>query len=186
MIVICIIVLLAACVILAAAIAASFRVYKKKISRMIKDGESGSQPSGPPYKPLIITAVILLILTAVTGYFTGYKTAYDRMENGALATDDAVGYTQTFYGKITGITGSLEAGNTIRVSGLDVNDINFRGDFEISVSGETILQWRGTSIEFSQLENGDTISITFSGQVKETSPAMIDQVDRIQLLDDEI
>ena len=85
----------------------------------------------------------------------------------------------TFYAEIDSIDG-----NTLLVSGLDVNDINFRGAFYITVSDATMILWRGTDIALSDLSEGATISITFSGPVMESYPAQIRDIDRVILLDD--
>ena len=50
---------------------------------------------------------------------------------------------------------------------------------------ETKIMWRYTGITPEDLEIGDHISITFTGEVLESYPAQIQQVDIIQLLDDE-
>ena len=50
---------------------------------------------------------------------------------------------------------------------------------------ETKIMWRYTEITPEDLESGDHISITFTGEVLESYPAQIQQVDIIQLLDDE-
>ena len=47
------------------------------------------------------------------------------------------------------------------------------------------IMWRYTEITPEDLEIGDHISITFTGEVLESYPAQIQQVDIIQLLDDE-
>ena len=39
-------------------------------------------------------------------------------------------------------------------------------------------------VDFSELEAGDMISVTYRGEIQETSPAVINEVLRIQLLDD--
>lgn len=47
------------------------------------------------------------------------------------------------------------------------------------------LSWRGTEISLSDLDIGDNISITFSGETLDTYPVQINDVVRIILLDDE-
>lgn len=128
-------------------------------------------------KKMIYVMILLCCSAAIAGifYFIGYKTAYDRMENSAPAPAP-----QTFYATISGIQG-----NTFTVKGLEVNDINFRGEFEFSVVEETKLTWRYTDISMEELDVGDNIAITFTGGVLETYPGQIRQVDVIQLLDDE-
>ena len=71
------------------------------------------------------------------------------------------------------------------MQGLEVNDINFRGEFTFSVTEETALLWRGTAMKLSEFDIGDSVSITFTGAVLESYPAVIQEVTRVQLLDDE-
>ena len=61
------------------------------------------------------------VLIAGAFYLIGYKTAYDRMEAGSSAP-----VPETFYGEITDISGTPEAGNAVTVRGLAVNDPRYR------------------------------------------------------------
>ena len=65
-----------------------------------------------------------------------------------------------------------------------MNDRNYRGTFSFAVYGETSIEWHGTPLDFEALEVGDCISITFTGPMTESSPAVLVHVERIQLLDD--
>ncbi len=124
----------------------------------------------------IVIFLLLIILAIGVGYFIGYKSAYDRIEN---ATPNIT--PETFYAEIKEMKE-----NWFLVEGLSINDINYRGKFEFSIDGETELEWRGTAIEVSDFDIGDTISITYFGNYLESSPAQITGIIRIQLLDDEI
>ncbi len=104
-------------------------------------------------------------------YFIGCQTA--RGEHSALNA-------QTFYAEISHIQS-----DTFRVAGMEVNDVNFRGEFCFSIGKETKILWRYTDIPAEDLEIGDHISVTFTGGVLETYPGHIQHVDVIQLLDDE-
>ena len=118
---------------------------------------------------LCYTAAIGLIF-----YFVGYRTAQD---HGCLSASCG---GHTFYAVITGV------GETaIDVRGMEVNDINHRGDFCLSVSEETELRWRGAEIAMADLDVGDHISVTYTGAVLESDPAQIPQAVAIWLLDDE-
>ena len=87
----------------------------------------------------------------------------------------------TFYATILTIDD-----NVLLVEGLEVNDINTRGQFYLTVDENTLLDWRGTEISLSELDVGDRVAITWSGLVQETYPArIVDPVHRIKLLDDE-
>ena len=89
--------------------------------------------------------------------------------------------TDTFYANILDING-----NVLVVEGLEVNDINSRGQFYLTVDQNTQLIWLGTEITMDDLDEGDRISITWSGLVRESSPAQIaNPVHRIKLLEDE-
>lgn len=88
--------------------------------------------------------------------------------------------SQTFYAEIKNINGT-----NLLVDGLEVNDINYRGEFSFKISEGTEIEWRNTIITLDDLDEGDRISITFEGSIQETYPAKINDVVRIQLLEDE-
>ena len=113
-------------------------------------------------------------LAGVSGWI-GYKVASGRVEDAAPAARP-----QTFYATVSDIRD-----NAVTVTGMEVNDINFRGEFCFSVTEETEITWRYTDISLGDLEAGDNVSITFTGEVMETSPAQIQGVEMIRLLDDE-
>lgn len=82
---------------------------------------------------LITGSVIAAV--AVGFYLIGYKTAYDRVEEGSSV--QAV-FPQTFYAEITDISGEL-----FTVDGLKINDINFRGDSPFNSHGNrTGMAWQ--------------------------------------------
>ena len=89
-------------------------------------------------------------------------------------------------GKVGTWAVSLVLAALLLVEGLEVNDINTRGQFYITVDENTRLDWLGTGIALSDLDVGDRIAITWSGLVQESSPANImNPVHRIKLLEDE-
>lgn len=91
--------------------------------------------------------------------------------------------TETFYAKIKDIR-EYNGITSIKVEGLDINDINYRGEFDFSIKEETIITWRGQDIKVSDLKVGSNISITFYGGILESYPAQITNVKKIKLLDD--
>lgn len=116
----------------------------------------------------IISFVLLLSLAGIGGFFIGKST-----------NQPVIG--TTFYAVIDDIRDQ-----NIWVSGLDINDINSRGEFYFTIEDTTKLQWRHTEISLSDLKVGNTISVTYTGLVLETSPAGIEDVIQVQLLDDKI
>ena len=123
----------------------------------------------------VIALLWYSIMIAGVFYFLGYKAAYRRMENTTSELS-----TQTFYATISHIQN-----NTFTVTGMEVNDINFRGRFRFSIAEGTKITWRYTDISADDLDVGDNIAITFTGEILETDPGQIQQVEVIQLLGDE-
>jgi uncharacterized protein YxeA len=117
---------------------------------------------------ICVGLIVLLLVSGMVGYNIGTK------------NEKSVEH-QTFYAKIESVDG-----DDFFVSGLQVNDYNFRGDFTFRVTDETQIEWRYTEIQSNDLYVGSTISITFSGEIEESSPAHINRIHRIQLLDDEL
>lgn len=125
---------------------------------------------------IIILATALIF--GASGFFLGRYTAPQNEEFSA-STNDAALY-QTLYAEI-----EENNGQSLLIKGLDVNDVNGRGEFYVTIDADTILEWRSEPITLEELEVGDTISITHTGNIGETYPVQIFETVRIQLLDDE-
>ena len=120
-------------------------------------------------KKMAVTAGLLLLCGgAATGilYSAGYKNAYP---------------TQTFYETVSKIEG-----NNLTVQGMDENDVNYRGAFWFPAEEVTEITWRNTDISIEDLDVGDQISVSFTGEILATYPAKITQVEAIRLLEDEL
>lgn len=129
----------------------------------------------------IILNILFSVIFLVIGLFFGYKIAYNKyhkIDNSSKIINYDT-HQCTFYAKIKNITD-----NIFLVEGLSVNDINFRGEFVFSVTEATQILWQGEKIELSDLGVGNNISITFDGYVLESYPGQINNIYRIQLLDD--
>lgn len=87
----------------------------------------------------------------------------------------------TIYATISQISGGK-----VRADGLEVNDINGRGSFSFTLSEDTPITWHHTKIALSALQKGDTIAITYTGDTKETSPVQLEQVVKVEVLDDTV
>lgn len=124
----------------------------------------------------ILIGFIVIIVIGVIAYFWGYKSACNDFE---VKMDNQYESYQCFYATITNISN-----DNITVEGMKINDINFRGKFILEITESSMIVWRGTELEISELEVGDNISILFKGLILDSSPALIRDVLRIQLLDD--
>jgi len=70
------------------------------------------------------------------------------------------------------------------VRGLDVNDINGRGEYTFSAKENTRLVWHVTDIPLSDFDVGDRIAFYYNGLVLDSNPAQVQNVVKIKLLDD--
>ncbi len=115
----------------------------------------------------IFTAALALLVGLAVGLMIGRNTAQS-----AAGT--------TFYATIDGVNQDY---SSLTVTGLEVNSVNFRGSFSFSAE-DAALEWRGTELTFDELREGQTVSVTFTGDVSETDPAGLSGVVRVELLDD--
>jgi len=131
----------------------------------------------------IIVILILLVITSIVSYYIGSIITYNKFEKDL--DNHKLNY-QSFYATITDIkdTGLEKEPKLLTIKGLDINDINFRGDFEFVITEATELEWRYTKLKIDELEVGDNIAIIFTGNIQEKVPAHIEDVLKIQLLDD--
>lgn len=129
------------------------------------------------WKVLCIILVIIIIVGLIFFIINYSNIKY----NGKLEQKDA----DVFYATIEKIT-KYNGTTTVLVKGLDVNDINHRGEFDFSIDANTELLWHGTKIEISDLKEGQNISITSTGEVLERYPAGLTKVTRVIILDDEL
>ncbi len=123
---------------------------------------------------LIIVTVVLIIGAFVGGYFAGKSG--QRVETQLVWSD-----VQVVYAEILSVKDGF-----FHVKGLDVNDINGRGEFTFFTNENTKLIWRGTELSLSDFESGDRIALFYTGEVLESYPAQIQNVVKIKLLDDEV
>lgn len=111
---------------------------------------------------------VLLILALMAGcFFLGRFTAPQT-------------HSQTFYARI-----AQKSGDHLIVEGIPENDINHRWSFQFTLDEKVPITWRGTELTVEDLDEGDLIAVTYTGSVLEISPAVIQNVLAIQLLEDE-
>ena len=105
---------------------------------------------------------------------------YNKLDgNGSLNGADV------FYAAVEEI--HTDGQNTVvLIKGLEVNDINHRGEFDFAVDENTEILWRGTKRKISDLKVGQNISVTSAGDVLERYPAGLTKVPRIIILNDEL
>lgn len=173
------IILVVAGVVLLAITTAYFYIYKRKINQMLKSPKEQHSIMVAPHKIVIVSAMVFLLCVSVASYFLGYKAACSDYEYGLSQSQTTF---ETFYAEIIEIED-----NQIVVDGIDINDINYRGQFTLEVYGETELVWHNSPIAISDLKEGHIISITLaapSGTV-DISAEVITDIARIQVLSDQ-
>lgn len=126
----------------------------------------------------VLVSLVIAVGFGIGGFFIGRNTV--NQEDASSVSPNDAGLYQTFYAEI-----EENNGQSLLVKGLDVNDVNGRGEFYVTIDADTILEWRSEPIPLEELEVGDTVSITHTSNIGETYPAQIYETVRIQLLDDE-
>lgn len=135
-------------------------------------------------KRLKVLCVILSIIIVIGLIF--FVIDYNKIKSEQKVNSDSEqNYADVFYATIEEIR-EYNGITTVLVKGLDVNDINHRGEFDFSIDNDTELLWHGTKIEISDLKEGQNISITSTGEVLERYPAGLTKVTRVIVLDDEL
>ena len=120
----------------------------------------------------LAAALVLLLGGGTGGFFLGKAQT--------LKVIDVQDCT-TIYATISQISGGK-----VRADGLEVNDINGRGSFSFTLSEDTPITWHHTKIALSALQKGYNIAITYTGGTKETSPVQLEQVVKVEVLNDTI
>lgn len=133
-------------------------------------------------KILITIGIIAIIgVSFVVGLFVGQKNA----PKNDLAIRKV--YGQTFYANIESIKQYNDGSFHLSVKGLEVNDINYRGNFTFKVDDSMDMTWRGEKIKVSDLTVGNNISITFTDEILNSiSPTPLQEVIKVLLLDDKV
>lgn len=129
---------------------------------------------------ILIGMIIIIVVSFIIGLFI-------RKMN--VVNDDLsiIAYGQTFYANIESIKQYDDGSFHLNVKGLEVNDINYRGNFIFKVDDSIDITWRSEKIKVSNLKEGNTISITFTDKIiNDISPTPLKEVVKIQILDDEI
>ena len=116
-------------------------------------------------------AVVIFVCAFGGGFVIGRTTAKPQDEPNC----------EVVYAEIITVNGA-----NFHVKGLDVNDINGRGEFTFSAKENTALVWRGTELSLSDFQAGDRIAFYYKGEVLLTYPEQVQNVLMIKLLDDEV
>ena len=167
-------ILIAVAALLIVTIAVYFQVYKRNINKALKTNANEYTPMTPPYKFAIILTIVVMLIGIATSYFVGHKVAYDQYEETLSQTSKFD--IQTYYAQVVKVSESQ-----IEVEGIELNDQNFRGVFTYNIYAETKLEWHDSSINFTDLNEGDLVAVTLI-----TDIGGITDIYKIQLLDDEM
>ena len=128
----------------------------------------------------VIGMIAVIGVSFVVGLFIGQRNA----PKNDLAINKVVG--QTFYANIESIKQYNDGSFHLNVKGLEVNDINYRGNFIFKVDDSMNMTWRGEKVKVSEFKVGSNIAITFTDEMLTSiSPTPLTEVVKIQILDDE-
>lgn len=141
---------------------------------------------------LIIIIILIIALVFMIYYYFYMRNAYIGAANDLFEMVSEGMYPDTFYATIEEIKDSEVYGiKTIRVKGMDINDINHRGAFCFDVPLDNIpdnfkIKWNESDIDFELLKVGQTVAIYNYGDNLESEPTTLSEVRMIVVLDDEL
>ena len=143
----------------------------------------------------ILLAIIILLVIALgvmTYYYFYLRDAYVKASTQIIEMVLEGMYPDTFYATIEEISDPGVYGiKTIKIKGLNINDINHRGEYYFDVPLDNIpdnfkLKWNGSNIDFEQLKVGQTIAVYNYGERLELEPSCLSEVRKLVVLDENL
>lgn len=129
---------------------------------------------------MVLGGIVIILVSFISGILVGQK----NISKDDLAISKV--NNQTFYATIESINKYNDGRIHINVKGLEVNDINYRGNFTFAINNNINMSWRDIKISVLDLKIGNKIAITFTDEIMEAiSPTPLKEVVKVQLLDDE-
>lgn len=141
---------------------------------------------------LTIIFILLIALGLMTYYYVYFRDGYFRAANTLVEMVSEGMYPDTFYATIEEIIDPEVYGiKTIKVKGMDINDINHRGEFYFDVPLDNIpdnfkIKWNGSNINFEQLKVGQKIAVYNYGDTIESEPDFLNSVRMIVVLEEKL
>lgn len=159
-------------------IAGGQQVYESEINFYVKDDEEQIVFSGSIYLTADETDGETTVYTAKLA--CGLLVMEDGEENGSAVIKPVsvreeeennlnIMDCYTFYATLSE---KFDNGTTL-IKGLEINNINYRSEFWVTIDEDTRITWRGIEIDPANLEVGDIVSVTFTGMVQEVYPPVI-------------
>lgn len=142
---------------------------------------------------IALVLILLIALGTMTYYYFYMKNAYIGAATDLYNMIAEGMYPDTFYATIEEISDSVLYGTkTVKVKGLEINDINHRDEFYFDVPLTNIpdnfkIKFHGTDIAFNQLKVGQNVAIYNYGDTSEENNLIyLSDVRMIVVLDNEL
>lgn len=72
---------------------------------------------------------------------------------------------------------------TIKVENLPESEISYKGRVEIQINEDTQILLNETEIKLTDIKEGNKVKVTFTGGIALTSPAIVDGVQKIEIIE---
>lgn len=142
---------------------------------------------------IALVLILLIALGTMTYYYFYMKNAYIGAATDLYNMIAEGMYPDTFYATIEEISDSVLYGTkTVKVKGLEINDINHRDEFYFDVPLTNIpdnfkIKFHGTDIAFNQLKVGQNVAIyNYGDTLEENNLIYLSDVRMIVVLDNEL
>lgn len=140
----------------------------------------------------LIVIILVIALAVMTYYYFYMRDSYIKAATQMVEMVSEKMYPDTFYATIEEISNPGVYGiKTIKIKGLNINDINHRGEYYFDVPLDNIpdnfkINWNRADIDFEQLKVGQTIAVYNYGKELESDPSCLSEVRKLVVLDEEL
>lgn len=128
-----------------------FRIYKRKINEALVNGTKSGKTLPAPHSIAVILLVMFLLFTVFISFIAGFGVAYRAAEK---QKDEGQIDVHAYYAEVKEINN-----NTITVSGMQINDEKYQGEFTYQLYDGLIIECHEQPIAISDISEGDCVEI---------------------------
>lgn len=128
-----------------------FRIYKRRINEALVNASNQGKPLPAPRSIATILLVVFLLLAIILSFFAGLWSGYQMLEK---QMDEGQIDVHAFYAEVKEIRN-----NAITVSGIQVNDEKYQGEFTYQLYDGLIMEYHEQEISIDDIIEGDYVEI---------------------------
>ena len=128
-----------------------FRIYKRRINEALVNASNQGKTLPAPFSIATILLVVFLLLAIILSFFAGLWAGHQILEK---QMDEGQIDVHAFYAEVKEISN-----NAITVSGMQVNDEKYQGEFTYQLYDGLIIEYHEQAISIDDINEGDHVEI---------------------------